>query len=145
MIGPVAGALVAQAGGSILGGLAGSAEAKGEKKRAEINTYIGRTRAIQTDVEAREGLESELGTMRAALAQNGQRQNVGTMALFNELRRVRGRERRIEYGNRMAEAADWKMAAKNAKAKASGALIGGIIKAAPSMFSLYDYQSKKVP
>lgn len=139
MMDPVSGALMAQAAGPIFGGIAGSAEAKGEKKRAEINAYIGRTRAMQADTDAREGLESELGTMRAAMAQNGQRQNVGTMALFSELRRVRGRERRIEYGNRMSEVADWKMAGKNAKAKASGALMGGLIKAGPSMFSLYDY------
>ena len=38
---PVTLALGAQAGSSIFGGLAGSAEAKGEKQRAEINAYIG--------------------------------------------------------------------------------------------------------
>ena len=130
-------ALGAQAGSSIFGGLAGAAEAKGEKKRAEINSYIGRTRAIQTDTEARVGLNDELATMRATFAANGQRPGVGTMAIFNE---VRSRERRIDYGNRMAEVADWKMQGKNAQAKASSAIMGGIIKAGPSLFDLYQYK-----
>lgn len=137
---PVTLALGAQAGSSIFGGLAGAAEAKGEKKRAEINAYIGRTRAIQTDTDARVGLNDELATMRAALASNGQKQNVGTMALFDELRKQRGRERRVEVGNRMAEVADWKMAGKNAGAKASSAMLGGILKAGPSLFNLYQYK-----
>ena len=137
---PVTLALGAQAGSSIFGGLAGSAEAKAEKKRAEINAYIGRTRAIQTDTDARVGLNDELATMRAALASNGQKQNVGTMALFDELRKQRGRERRVEVGNRMSEVADWKMAGKNASAKASSAMLGGVLKAGPSLFDLYQYK-----
>lgn len=139
---PVTLALGAQAGSSIFGGLAGAAEAKGEKKRAEINSYIGRTRAIQTDTEARVGLNDELATMRATFAANGQRPGVGTMAIFNEVRKQRSRERRIDYGNRMAEVADWKMQGKNAQAKASAAFLGGIIGAGPSLFSLYDYKKK---
>ncbi len=137
---PVTLALGAQAGSSIFGGLAGSAEAKAEKKRAEINAYIGRTRAIQTDTDARVGLNDELATMRAVLSSNGQKQNLGTMALFDELRKQRGRERRVEVGNRMAEVADWKMAGKNAGAKASSAMLGGILKAGPSLFDLYQYK-----
>lgn len=130
-------AIGAQGASSLFSGLAGAAEAKGEKQRAEINAYIGRTRAIQTDTDARVGLNDELGTMRAALAANGQKPNLGTMALFDELRRQRGRERRVEYGNRMSEVADWKMAGKNASAKARSSIISGIGKAAPSMFDLY--------
>ena len=127
----------AQAAGSIFGGMAGAAEAKGEKQRAEINAYIGRTRANQADTDARLGLEDELSTLRATMAANGQRPGVGTMDIFNELRRTRGRERRVEVGNRMAEAADWKMAAKNAGNAATGSLIGGLFKAGPSLFDLY--------
>lgn len=139
---PVTLALGAQAGSSIFSGLAGSAAAKGEKQRAEINAYIGRTRAIQTDTAAREGLDSELATLRATLGANEQKMNVGTLELFNELRAVRGRERRIEVGNRMAEVADWKMAGKNASAKATGSLVGGIIGAGPSLFDIYQYKQK---
>ena len=130
-------ALGAQAGGPIVSGMAGAAQAKGEKQRAEINAYIGRTRANQADTDARLGLEDELSTLRATMAANGQRPGGGTMDIFNELRRTRGRERRVEVGNRMAEAADWKMAAKNAGNAATGSLIGGLFKAGPSLFDLY--------
>lgn len=140
MGGTVTMALGAQAGSSIFGGLAGAAEAKGEKKRAEINSYIGRTRAIQTDTEARQGLNDELATMRATFAANSQKPGVGTLAIFNELRKQRGRERRIEVGNRMAEVADWKMQGKNAQAKATGSLWGGVIGAGPSLFHLYEHK-----
>ena len=111
---------------------------KGEK-RAEINSYIGRTRAIRPTPK-RVGLSDELATMRATFAANGQRPGVGTMAIFNEVRKQRGCERRIDYGNRMAEVADWKMQGKNAQAKASSAIMGGIIKAGPSLFDLYQYK-----
>lgn len=133
----------AQAAGSIFGGMAGAAEAKGEKQRAEINAYIGRTRAIQSNNDNRMGLEDELSNMRATMAANHQRPNVGTMELFNELRSQRGRERRIDVGNRMSEAADWKMAAKNAGAKGRASMIGGFIKAGPSLFDMYDLSKKK--
>ena len=62
------------------------------------------------------------------------------MAIFNEVRKQRSRERRIDYGNRMAEVADWKMQGKNAQAKASSAIMGGIIGAGPSLFDLYQYK-----
>ena len=83
---PVTMALGAQVGSSIFGGLSGAAEAKGEKQRAEANAYIGRTRAIQTDTDARQGLNDELATMRATFATNDQKPGVGTLAIFNELR-----------------------------------------------------------
>lgn len=130
-------ALGTQAGGVIFSGMAGAAQAKGEKQRAEINAYIGRTRANQADTDARLGLEDELSTLRATMAANGQRPGVGMMDIFNELRRTRGRERRVEVGNRMAEAADWKMAAKNAGNAATWSPIGGLFKAGPSLFDLY--------
>jgi hypothetical protein len=129
-------------GGSLVSGVAGYQAAQAEKERAKVNAYIGRTRAMQTDVSARQGMESELGTMRSALAANMQKQNVGTAEVFNELRTVRGRERRIEVGNRMAEAADWKMAAKNASAAGTGKLLGGLIKAGPGIFDLYQLKRK---
>jgi len=136
-------ALFTRAAGPIFAGLDAAAQAKGEKQRAEINAYIGRTRANQADTDVRLGLEDELSTLRATMAANGQRPGVGTMDIFNELRRTRGRERRVEVGNRMAEAADWKMAAKNAGNEATGSLFGGFIKAGPSIFDIYDYYDKK--
>lgn len=135
--------IATKAGSSIFGGLAGASDAKGEKQRAEANAYIARTRAIQTDTEARQGLNDELASMRATFAANQQRPGVGTLEIFNELRKQRSRERRIDVGNRMAEAADWKMAAKNADAKASEAMIGGVIETAPSLFDLHDFYRKR--
>ena len=41
-----------QAGSSVLGGLGARADAKAQQKQAEINAYIGKTRAIQTDTAA---------------------------------------------------------------------------------------------
>ena len=92
-------------------------------------------------MNARSGIESELGTIRATLAANQQQPGVGTLEVLKELQGVRGRERRIDFANRMQEAADWRMAGKNAGKKASAALAGGFIGAGPSLFDLYQYQS----
>ena len=137
----ITGPLLLKAGGAIFSGVSAMQSAKAEKQQAEINSYIGRTRAIQTDVNARAGIESELGTIRATLAANQQQPGVGTLEVLKELRGVRGRERRIDFANRMQEAADWRMAGKNAGKKASAALAGGFIGAGPSLFDLYQYQS----
>lgn len=134
---PATAALAIQAGTAIAGGLSGRAEAKGEQKKAEINSYIGRTRAIQTGRAELDNLNSDLGTLRAAMGANQQSMNVGTLAFVDELRKTRDRERRINVGNRNAEAADYRMAGKNAEAKGKRALIGGALKAGPSMFDLY--------
>lgn len=131
------------AGSAVAGGIGAYGEAQGQKQLAENNAYIGRTRAIQTDVTARDGLEAELGTLRATLAGNGQRPTVGTQAVFDELRSVRSRDRRIEYGNRMQEAAQYRMQAKNAGKAGTSALLGGLVKAGPSLFDAYDIYRKR--
>lgn len=131
------------AGSSVAGGLAARSQAQGEKQLAENNAYIGRTRAIQTDVSAREGLNAELGTLRATLAGNNQRPNVGTQAIMDDLRKVRSRDRRIEFGNRMSEAAQYRLQAKNAGKAGNQALLGGLIKAGPSLFEAYDVYKKR--
>lgn len=131
------------AGSAVAGGIGAYGAAQGEKQMAENNAYIGRTRAIQTDVSAREGLNAELGTLRATLAANGQRATVGTQGVFDELRKVRSRDRRIEYGNRMSEAAGFRMQAKNAGKAGTQALLGGLIKAGPSLFEAYDVYKKR--
>lgn len=120
-------------------GIAGYQAAQGEKERAEINSFVGRTRAMQTDTTARQGLESELGTFRAAMGANGQQAGVGTMEMVNELRTTRNRERRIQVGARMQESYDASLQAKNAGAAGRGALLSGALKAGPSLFDLYDY------
>lgn len=127
-----------QAGSALFGGISAYQGAKAEKEQAEINSYIGKTRAAQTDTAAREGLNSEIASMRAAFAQGGQRPNVGTMEMFRELRTVRSKERRVEFGNRMQEASQFGIAAKNAGGRATAGLMGGLVKAGPSLFDLYD-------
>jgi len=124
-------------------GFAAAGQAAGEKQRAENNAFIGRTRAMQSDVNARTDLASELGTLRSTLAANAQGMNVGTMEVMNDLREVRSRERRIEFGNQMQEAADWRMEAKNAGRRRTGAILGGLIEAGPGMLDIYQMKRRK--
>lgn len=134
--------LLLQAAGPIVGGISSLQQAKGLKEGAEINSYIGRTRALQTDAAARSGLDSELATMRATFAANQQRPGVGTFEIMRELRKVRGQERAVEFSNLMQEAADYRMAGKNAMAKGTGALLTGFANAGPSLFDFYNYRRK---
>jgi ribosomal protein L29 len=134
---PVSTALLLKGAGAAFSGLAGYGEAQGVKNQAEINSFIGKTRAIQTDTANREGLNDELATLRATLAANGQPQNVGTGEITSELRKIRGRERRVEVANRNQESADFRMQAANAGAAGTGALLGGLIKAGPDLYDLY--------
>lgn len=134
------GALALQAGSAIIGGVASAKEAAAAKEQAEINSYIGRTRAIQTDVAARQGLEQELGSMRSVFAANGQRQNVGTAEVFKELRDTRARERRIGVGNEMQSAASY--AAEARAINPTLPLIAGALKAGPSLFDMYELKRR---
>lgn len=134
-------ALAASAAGSVAQGVMMNAQAKAAAKRNEINADIARTRAIQTDVAARQGLSDQLGTMRAAMGANTDRPSVGTMAILNELRTTRDRERRIQFGARMSEAADYRMAARNNRMSGRAGLLSGLIKAGPSIFDLYQTQT----
>ncbi|MFN4160046.1 MAG: hypothetical protein ACK4GO_16820 [Gemmobacter sp.] len=130
-------ALGLQAAGSIFGGVSAYQSAKAEKEAAEVNAFIGRTRAMQTDAASRQGLNSELGTLRATFAANSQRPGVGTMEINRDLRSVRAGDRRVEFGNRMQEAAGFRTAGRNARSRARSDLLGGFIKAGPSMLQIY--------
>lgn len=136
-------ATVLSAGSAIAGGIGAYGEAQGAKQAAQVNSYIGRTRAMQTDVSAREGLASELATIRSTLATNGQKPNVGTAAVMDELRSVRGKERRIEFGSQMQASADFRTQGKNAGRAGGFALAGGLLKAGPSLFDLYELKKKR--
>lgn len=127
--------LLASAGSAAFGGLATLGAAKAEKAQAERNAFIGRTRAAQTDTSARASLNDELATMRATLAANGQQG--GAIEIMRSLREVRGRERRIEVGNRMQEAADWRMQGKNALVQGRAKAFARFASAGPSLFDLY--------
>lgn len=135
-------ALGAKAGGAILGGLGGRAAAKAQQKQAEINAYIGKTRAIQTDTAARESLSAELANFRTVMATNAQKAGVGTFEVMQELRDVRGRERRVDVANRNQEASAYKMQGAAYGAQGRAAMLGGIVGAGPSLFDLY--QTRRV-
>jgi|GEM_PF-2345697 len=127
-----------QMGAAVAGGVGAMADAKGQAEAAKVNAFIGRTRAMQTDVSARQGLDSELATIRATLGANGQRPGVGTAAVMDTLRSVRARDRRIEFGNQMQLSADYRTQGRNAGRLGGYALAGGLLKAGPSLFDLYE-------
>lgn len=131
------------AGSAVASGVSAYAAGKADEEANRINAYIGRTRAMQTDATARENLDTELGTLRATFAANGQRPTVGTAEIFNELRRVRSRDRRIEFGNRMQEASAYNIAANNARSSARAGLWGGMAKAAPSVMDYLEMRAKR--
>ncbi len=135
-------ALAAQAAAPVFEGLAGNAQARAEQKQAQVNAFIGKTRAIQTEAAAREGMNSELATMRAAFASAGERLNVGTAAITDELRKVRTRERRTAVANELIGASDWSRYAASAGQKANMSVLGGVIGGAPSAFNLYTAMKK---
>lgn len=118
----------------ILGGIGAASEAAAAKQQAKINAQIGQTRANQTNTTARQDLGSELSTLRATLAANGQQANSGTAEVFSAMRDTRNRERRIEVGARMQEAADYSAQARSIKPGQS--VVSGIFKAGPSLFDL---------
>lgn len=138
---PVTMGFVASAASAGFTGLAGQQAAKAEQKRAEVNSYIGRTRALQSDTVSRQAMEDDLASARTAFSASGMPAGVGTIEVINELRRVKDRERRIGTGSLNAQAADYRMQAQNAGARGSAALIGGLIKAGPSLFDLYEHRT----
>lgn len=124
------------AGSSIAGGISGMQAAKGEKLRNDINAYTGETRAIQTATVANQSLESELGSIRAAFAANGQRPTSANLALLGKVRKVRNREKRIGVANEKRGAMDSRIAGRNATALGRAELFKGFGDAAPSLFDL---------
>jgi hypothetical protein len=123
--------------GPIAQGMSAMNQAKSAKEQAKVNSFIGVTRARQTDTAAREGLNSELSNVRAVLSANGQRPNVGTMGIFDELRASRETARRVGFNNEMQGAAGYK--AQAGSIKPGMGLASGLIKAGPSLFDLYQW------
>lgn len=122
---PVSTAFLLKGGASVLGGVSAYSRAMGEKRRAEVNAYIGKTRAINTTADSAEALMSNLATLRTTFAANGQRPSVGNSAIFDDLIRTSGREGRIAAGNDMSAFYDWGRQAANARVTAMSGLIGG--------------------
>jgi hypothetical protein len=99
---------------------------------------------MQADTVARQGLNDELGSMRAVFGANQDQPTVGSLEVMNELRRTRERERRITYGGNMQQAYDQRLAAANSRYGGRMALLGGVVKSAGSMFDLYQYNQGPV-
>lgn len=125
-----------QAGQSILGGMSALSKAKAERQQAETNAYIGQTRALQTATTLQEQMGSEMATLRATIAANGQGLDAGTLPFFREIRRVRMREGRIGIGNERQQAADWRMQGQNAMSQGRMAFLSGLMGAGPSLFDM---------
>lgn len=130
-------ALISKAAIPIFSGMQAMQQAESAKEQAKVNSFIGTTRARQTDVSAREGLNSELANVRAVLSANGQQQSVGTLAMFDELRSSRETERRVGFNNQMQQAAGYRAQANSIKPGMG--MASGIIKAGPSLFDLYEW------
>jgi hypothetical protein len=129
-------ALGAQALGGIAGGIADYQSAAAAKQQAQINAYIGKTRAIQTDGQARETLNRNLGSLRAGLASAGQGVNLGSAFLFDSYRKASSDQRSIDYGNAMSQSLTYKSQARTIHP--GMAFLAGAGQAAPSLFGLYD-------
>lgn len=140
---PATAALVMQGTSAVMGGMSARAEAKGQQQQARINAYEARTRAMQQDTSERQGLGGELAAYRSVMASNGQAPGTGTLDVMRELREARGRERRINVGNRMSEMFDFERRGENAASKGRWGLLTGFAKAGPSMFDLYQMHGPK--
>tara|TARA_R100000808_G_C2073539_1_gene100078 strand:+ start:52 stop:477 length:426 start_codon:yes stop_codon:yes gene_type:complete len=138
---PVSLSLVAKAGSAAFSGISALSRAKAEREQAERNAFIGRTRAMQTDTTARQGLSSELANVRAVLSANGQRPGVSTFEITKDLRQTRNRERRISFGNEMNRVYDFEQSGRNAMSRGRAGFALGMLEAGPSLFDLYQYRS----
>ena len=127
-------ALIANMASAGFGAVGAMQAAKADKAQAERNAFIGRTRALQADTAERTGLNDELSTIRATLAANGQ--TGGTFEIMRALRETRGRERRVEVGNRMQEASDWRMQGRNALVKGRAEALTKLPEFGLSLFKL---------
>jgi hypothetical protein len=124
-------ALAAKAASGILGGLGQLAAGRAARQQARINAYIGETRAMQT-----ESLGSELGTLRATFAANGQG---GGAEFFQQLRQMRQRELRVAVGNERQGAADMRRQGDAAYRQGVAGAITSFASAGPSLFEMSDY------
>lgn len=130
-------ALALGAASGILGGIGSLVAGGAARKQARINAYIGQTRALQTGAALTEGLGSELGTLRATFAANGQG---GGAEFFQQLRQMRQREMRVAVGNERQGAADMLRQGRGAYMQGVAEALSSFASAGPSLFSLSDYE-----
>lgn len=126
--------LALSAGSQIMGGIASAQQQSAMRDQERINAEWGRIRADQSDAAARVGIEDDVSAARATFNANDAGMNTGTLGVLNEIRRVRGRDRRIETGNMNRQAND---ATRRANSYRPGlAMLGGFMNAGPSLFEL---------
>lgn len=131
-LGPLA--LAFQGGSAILGGIASAQQQRAMREQERVNAEWGKIRANQSDTAARQGIEGDIASARAVFNANDAGMNTGTLGVLEEIRRVRGRDRRINTANHMRESYD---ASRRAASYRPGlAMLGGIMKAGPSLFEL---------
>jgi hypothetical protein len=105
------------------------------RQQENINAQWGQVRADQTATNASIGLEDDLSTYRAALSANDAGTSVATLGIMDQVREIRGRDRRIETGNRNRETADARNRARSYRPNME--LARGFMKAGPSLAQLY--------
>lgn len=128
-------ALAAQAAAPIASGISAARQASSMREQERANAEWGRIRANQTDTAARTGLEEDISAARAVFNANDAGQSVGTLGLLDEMRQIRGRDRRIEMGNRARETND---AGRRAASYRPGLeMFSGVMRGGPSLFQLY--------
>lgn len=126
--------LAFQAGSTILGAVGQARQASAMREQERINAEWGKIRADQTDTAARTGLEDDISSYRAVFNANDAGMNTGTLGMLDEVRQIRGRDRRIEVGNRNREAQDAQRRA--AQYRPGLELLSGVMRAGPSLFQL---------
>lgn len=118
--------LALQAGTAAASGIGAMRAAAGEKEKAEINAFIGKTRAMQVGSSARFDTESEVGSIRSALAANGAKMDASSFDLIGGVRNIRENSRRVDIANEKMGIYDNVLNARNARNKQAGIAISTI-------------------
>lgn len=141
---PVTIGLVTKATIPVAQGAFAFSQANAQAKQLKKNSFIARTRALQTDTNERTSLGTDLASIRAVLGANSQKPGVGTFEIMNDLRKTRNRERRVQVANQMQQSYDFAANARTAKADGLTSFLLGGVRAGPSLFDLYQYRTQQV-
>ena len=128
--------LGAQAASTVSGAMAARGQAKAERERANINAYIGRTRAIQTGAAGYRRLTSKLATLRATMRANGQTDG-GVMA--RQIRQDIGRDIRLSVANEMTRVNDYRYEARAARSRGRQAFMMAAVQGGRSLFQMHEF------
>lgn len=138
---PVTGGLLLTAGTSIFKGFTGFQQGKAEQQRADIGAFNVETKSVQDDTSARLGIENELAQVRNQFGSGG---GVAGFDVLNEVRRLSDRQRRIGASGQTQRAEDMKFQGRLAGYGAQNKLIGGVLGAGQSIFTIAKNRNKAV-